>query len=152
MYHHWPRTGTLDKPSAKPHDRRPASDSHCPRGSWKGNVRTKSHSIHSSHQYQERQSFTAWELSLLKYYHNCCLIKHKWPPHTSPFLYSNNATVVLILYWYYVGAHWRLINNSKEIIQRVTFVASVPTAWGMIDKSVTESLQPWISRAFHTSK
>ena len=151
MYRHWPRTGTLDKPSAKPHDRRSASDSHSPHGSWKGNVRTKSHSIyHISIKKDNHSQLEKW--SLLKYYHNCCLIKHKWPPHTSPFLYSNNATVVLILCWYYASAHWRLINNSKGIIQQVTFAVSVPTAWAMIDKLVTESLQPWISRAFHTSK
>ena len=37
------------------------------------------------------------------------------------------------------------------MIQQVTFAVSMPNVWGTIDKLVTESLQPWASRAFCAS-
>ena len=40
---------------------------------------------------------------------------------------------------------------SRNIIQQVTFVVSILNVWRMVNKLVTQGLQPWASRAFCAS-
>ena len=45
---------------------------------------------------------------------------------------------------------WDSLIIQIEIIQQVTLAVSIPNIWRMINELVTESLQPWASKAFCT--
>ena len=46
---------------------------------------------------------------------------------------------------------WDSFTYSSSIIQQVTIAVNIPNVWGVIDKLVTQGLQPWACRIFCNS-